>query len=454
MKQKGFLLDINRCVGCRGCVVGCTTRDGINNGPKLRTVHTFNDRQYPSLPLFHLSLACNHCLDPTCLKHCPAGAYRKDPQTGAVEIVSEYCLGCRYCTWVCPYDAPKFNLATGVIEKCDFCNQRIREGRQPACVDACPTDALRLGEFAGDEVGFTPLGFTGSNISPAIEFVPPRKGNNPVSQTASSEEPSFRSLFSDLLVKPGTKIDLKSEWTLLVFTFVASMLAALTAASVFYSLRIDPFLFLGTGVSAMVMSTVHLSHKRRFYRALVNVSSSWLSREVLVFPLFIGLSGLYQLLNPGPKWLGWLVVATSVAALLAIDRVYQVAMTLATWNFHSAQALFNALFLFGVLAQEVWIAGPAALLKLLLYVGRKRKVSFRSGHHYSILMLLRVGLGFVIPALIFLFFKGFSGYFFLVIAFVVMGELIDRIEFYRELDIITPDKQMLIDLRRLLGSDR
>ncbi len=60
-----------------------------------------------------------------------------DPATGAVVVEGDRCLGCRYCTWACPYDSPRFSAASGTVEKCTFCNHRLREGRDPACVSAC-----------------------------------------------------------------------------------------------------------------------------------------------------------------------------------------------------------------------------------------------------------------------------------------------------------------------------
>ena len=116
-KQKAFSLDLNRCTGCGACVIACTTENSRRQTLNWREVYTFNEIHLPGVPLFNFSLGCNHCASPACVRACPALAVTKDPHTGAVIINPEHCLGCKYCTWACPYDAPRFNAASGVTEK-------------------------------------------------------------------------------------------------------------------------------------------------------------------------------------------------------------------------------------------------------------------------------------------------------------------------------------------------
>ena len=144
MSRKSFLFDLNKCVGCHACVVACTIENQTLPETVWRDINSFNPSGNPDIPLFHYSLACNHCDDPPCLKNCPALAYSKDFITGAVIHFANKCIGCKYCTWACPYDAPKFNEKTRIIEKCTFCNHRIEEDLKPACANLCPTGALIL----------------------------------------------------------------------------------------------------------------------------------------------------------------------------------------------------------------------------------------------------------------------------------------------------------------------
>ena len=91
-----------------------------------------------------LSMGCNHCLDADCLKGCPVDAYTKDPMTGIVLHSADACIGCQYCVWNCPYQVPQFNAERGVVGKCDMCHGRLMDGREPACVNACPEAAIQI----------------------------------------------------------------------------------------------------------------------------------------------------------------------------------------------------------------------------------------------------------------------------------------------------------------------
>ena len=115
--QKAFVFDLNRCTGCNACEIACKIENELPPGMSWREVVTFNESRLPGVPLFSLSLACNHCLDAPCKEKCPALAYSKDERTGAVTVNPSLCMGCKYCQWVCPYDAPKFNATAGVVEK-------------------------------------------------------------------------------------------------------------------------------------------------------------------------------------------------------------------------------------------------------------------------------------------------------------------------------------------------
>ena len=111
--QKCFIFDLNRCTGCGACVIACATENMEKQTVNWRDIHTFNETHHPVLPLFNLSMACNHCIDAACKKGCPALAYTKDKETGAVVHHADCCMGCTYCTWACPYDAPRYSGAAG-----------------------------------------------------------------------------------------------------------------------------------------------------------------------------------------------------------------------------------------------------------------------------------------------------------------------------------------------------
>jgi Fe-S-cluster-containing dehydrogenase component/DMSO reductase anchor subunit len=422
-----------------------------------RQVVTFNERRHPALPAFHLSMACNHCGDPACLTHCPAGAYRKDPATGAVTIDAERCIGCKYCTWACPYDAPRYNPERGVMEKCTLCDHRLAEGRPPACVANCPTGALGFADVDPGAGAPAAPGFTRTEIHPAVQFVHLRRGDRPPELSAPANRAGVDAVFDRTFPRLPAKITLRAEWPLVAFTSVVALLVGWLSAALLGGPPVRPAVFLGAGFAALGLSAMHLGRKERAWQSLRNLRRSWLSLEILSFPLFLGLGVLQTLLFPRWPVLGALAAAVGLTSLFIIDRVYQVALQGGRPNFHSAQVFFTGLFLAGVLSGRAWLYLPAGGVKLALYLWRKwtaLDTTPGGGKHgpASGLRLagsvLRVGLGFGVPLGIALQpDSAVSSIAALAAAAAALaGEWIDRCEFYDELDVITPRRQIQEDL--------
>jgi Fe-S-cluster-containing dehydrogenase component len=142
----GFLLDLHRCVGCGACVLACRIENARVATAAWRRVLPLNLRRDDGGPTYFLSVACHHCEEPACLQGCPSSAYEKRAD-GIVIHHEDRCLGCRYCEMTCPFGTPQFDEDRGVMSKCHLCAHRVDAGLAPACVAACPTDALR---FAAD----------------------------------------------------------------------------------------------------------------------------------------------------------------------------------------------------------------------------------------------------------------------------------------------------------------
>lgn len=145
--QIAFFVDSTRCFNCKTCEVAC--KDFQDAGERrLRRVRTFESGEFPSVFAYNVSMSCNHCEEPACVKECPAGAYSKRAADGIVVHDPERCIGCRYCTWVCPYGAPQYDAAEGRVRKCNLCVEEIDRGREPVCVVSCPMRAIEIGALA------------------------------------------------------------------------------------------------------------------------------------------------------------------------------------------------------------------------------------------------------------------------------------------------------------------
>ncbi len=155
----GVLVDTTRCIGCRKCEVACAevndlpVPDIVNDGA-LDEVRTTDIDQWTVVNRFEtdkgevfVKKQCMHCGQPACAAACLTNAMEKT-ETGPVTWDGKKCMGCRYCMLSCPFEIPKFEYysANPRIRKCIMCAPRLEEGKQPACVEACPADALMFGK--------------------------------------------------------------------------------------------------------------------------------------------------------------------------------------------------------------------------------------------------------------------------------------------------------------------
>ncbi len=142
-QQYAFEVDLDRCSGCKACVTACHTLNGLDEDETWRDVGLLVGGRGLLPVMQHVTAACHHCLEPACMIACPVNAYEKDPVTGIVKHLDDQCFGCQYCTLACPYDVPKYHPGKGIVRKCDMCSTRLAVGEAPACVQACPHEAIR-----------------------------------------------------------------------------------------------------------------------------------------------------------------------------------------------------------------------------------------------------------------------------------------------------------------------
>lgn len=423
--QNIFVFDQNKCVGCNACSVACMNENGVDPALPWRNVYAA-PAEKPALPLFYLSMSCNHCEDAPCMKGCPALAYSRDGITGAVLHHANKCIGCQYCTWTCPFDAPKYNASKGIVEKCNFCNHRLLEGRKPACAELCPVGALDVEQTIFPRKEAWESSPVPVDVGSKIKVIPleeHRKGPR-----------MDLSLFADLVpadLQPvPTKISARNEWPLLIFTLLVSGMTGTFASGIVSSFsQSQKLAFIGTGLIAAVFSLLHLGKKQRAWRAILNIRGSWLSREILFFGLFLGSLTVDLFLFDLPDLL---VIMMGFGLLLSIDMLYQTA----TWRWktklHSAQVMWIAISVFFLLKGMLPAFGVIGFLRILLYFYRKTTPVARGQFMAWLRLTLLAG------AVVFGFYQSFG----MSIMLFAAGEILDRIEFYNELKVSHPQEEI------------
>ncbi len=153
--QMAFYVDLRACIGCKACQIACKDKNDLGPDRVFRRVVEVTGGEWvqrgdawaTTAFAYYLPTACMHCEAAPCVTVCPTTAMQKRDD-GVVLVDQTKCIGCRYCEWACPYGAPQFNEAKGVMTKCTFCEDLLAQGQNPACVDACVMRAIKFGELA------------------------------------------------------------------------------------------------------------------------------------------------------------------------------------------------------------------------------------------------------------------------------------------------------------------
>ncbi len=322
-KQHGFYFNADNCIACHACEAACSEKNDNPAHISFRSVGFIEGGTYPAYQRLNISMACNHCDDPVCLKGCPTRAYTKFAEYGAVLQDPDICFGCGYCTWVCPYNAPQLDPVKGQVSKCNMCVDRLEVGLKPACVAACLGNALDFGVVENIPENRTQAkteipGFPRTDIThPNIRFQQTRTtqrdmnrvDQNPVKYHREESSESFKPVLD---VKQGVK----REWNWarllgshenahIAFTLSAQtvMAAFLILLSGYWFEPVMSFQASSAMLPALLIMVVlmsfglfklnmHLGKPHRFYRGFYNLRHSPVSREIAgVSAFYTGLLG-------------------------------------------------------------------------------------------------------------------------------------------------------------------
>ncbi len=371
-KQHGFYFNADHCIACHACESACSEKNELPAHLAFRAVGYVEGGTWPDYRRLNLSMACNHCDDPVCLKGCPTRAYTKFAEYGAVLQDPDICFGCGYCTWVCPYNAPQLDPVKGHVEKCNMCVDRLEQGLKPACAAACLAGALDFGVIETLPANRTQLltqipGFPDPAITrPNIRFQQtrslPREMTRPDSMPLRylRDEPGsgeFHARVRATGKAPAWNLKkLRSrEDPLVVFTLVSQAVVgaflALFLGPLFGLDALAPqrlplahalilFALLGLQTFALALSTLHLGKPRRFYRAFYNLRYSPVSREIAGMAVFYASFGAYAVLTVFPALAagplsaaavetaragcGWAAALAGPAMLYFMQRIYRI----------------------------------------------------------------------------------------------------------------------------------
>ena len=186
MTQLGFYFDQTRCIGCYTCSVACKDWYDIDAGPvNWMRVQEIEDGNFPNIFVAYLVSPCYQCANPPCVLACPVKAITKRKSDGIVTVDREKCLGnikCHtLCLNACPWSAPQFGSEENAkMEKCEFCLERLQQGQQAICVEACPMYAIDIGPIDelrakyGDAVETEGFDYS-TKFKPCVIFKPKKR---------------------------------------------------------------------------------------------------------------------------------------------------------------------------------------------------------------------------------------------------------------------------------------
>lgn len=332
-EQYSFEIDLDACSGCKACVAACHSLNGLDEGEIWRNVGLLTGGDDFNPVVQHVTSACHHCVEPACMHGCPVRAYEKDPVTGIVEHLDDQCIGCKYCMFTCPYDVPSYSESKGIVRKCNMCTDRLSQGQAPACVQACPHEAIKIRKVSKESIrAEAAAGTTGQGSSAALL---------PGAPSSRLTLPTTRYIGKPKVVANGTPVDFHvgkaqhAHFPLVFMLTLTQMALGIFATALLIrwagtldarGLAVLNIVGFVTLVAGLGVATLHLGRPDKAYRAMSGFRTSWLSREIIGFNGFAAAaSGLVSLsvFSFWPTWLtdqvGMLAIAAVLAGVLAVE---------------------------------------------------------------------------------------------------------------------------------------
>ncbi len=322
-EQYAFHVDLDKCSGCKSCVTACHSLNGLDEGEMWRNVGLIIGQQKPkgapagSLETLAyqqtITTACHHCIEPGCADGCPVLAYEKDAVTGIVRHLDDQCIGCQYCVLKCPYGVPKYSERKGIVRKCDMCQHRLAAGEAPACVQACPNEAIKIeivnqeavrAQTSPDNARLVAGAFPSNYTRPTTRFT----SALPIPASAQPADIDHLALEH-------------AHWPLVLMLILTQLAAGLHVAQAAWlliggipsarSFAIAGLLALLAGLN---VATLHLGRPLKAWRAFLGWRKSWMSREILAFSAYFAPAALL-VLRPYDSALA---IITAVLGLLGV----------------------------------------------------------------------------------------------------------------------------------------
>jgi formate dehydrogenase iron-sulfur subunit len=301
-EQYAFEVNLDACTGCKACVVACHSLNGLDENESWRDCGSLVSEEDSTIQT--ITTACHHCADPACANGCPVLAYDKDEDTGIVRHLDDQCIGCSYCQMKCPYDVPKWNVKRGIVRKCDMCHGRLAAGEAPACVQACPNEAIKIRVVSKTSTHhgapIVPGAVSSDYTQPTTRYLGELHGR-PVNDSELRIECAHAPL-AFMLVLTQFSVGLLGWMAVFGMSFEGTLVAAIA------------------GNLGIVLSVAHLGQPLKAWRAFLGWRKSWLSREIIAFGPFAPLLGL--LVVTQHVWVLWAALAVGIVAVACSVMVY------------------------------------------------------------------------------------------------------------------------------------